>query len=82
MHVLRAVNECTMAAEHDAVAYSMGIRSCWIDLLMSIANDTKVKKEMRISDDHEVHSELILGIPKDKTSSSLRRPPQILKRID
>ncbi|MGA2309921.1 MAG: nitroreductase family protein [Candidatus Bathyarchaeia archaeon] len=69
-------------AEHDTAAYSMGIGSCWIGLLISIANDPKVKKELSIPDDHEVYSELIFGIPKGKTSSSLRRPPQILKRID
>jgi nitroreductase len=62
-----AVNHCTMSAQNMMLAaYSMGIWSCWIGLVMGIANDPKVKKELRVPDDHEVYSALILGYPKGK----------------
>lgn len=70
-----------MAAENDAAAYSRSIGNCWIGLLMNIANDPKVKKELSIPDNHEACSELIFGIPKGKTSSSLRRPPKSLNGL-
>jgi nitroreductase len=62
-----AVNHCTMSAQSMMLAaYSIGIWSCWIGLVMDIANDPKVKKELRVPDDHEVYSELIFGIPEGK----------------
>ncbi len=77
------VYDCTMAAQNMMLAaYSLGIGSCWIGTAVGLANDPKIKAELGIPDDHEVHAAVIFGYPKNGfPQSPPKHPAQVLKRI-
>lgn len=78
-----AVYDCSMAAQNMMLAaYSLGIGSCWIGTAVPVANDLKVKAELGVPEDHEVHAAIIFGYPKGVPKTPLKRPAQVLKRID
>jgi nitroreductase len=78
-----AVYDCSMAAQNMMlVAYSLGIGSCWIGTAVPTANNPKVKANLGVPDDHEVHAAIIFGYPKGVPKTPLKRPAQVLKRIN
>ena len=78
-----AVYDCSMAAQNMMLAaYSLGIGSCWIGTAVSTANNPKVKADLGIPEDHEVHAAIIFGYPKEIPKAPVKRPAQVLKRID
>ncbi len=77
------VYDCSMAAQNMMLAaYSLGIGSCWIGTAVSTANNPKVKADLGVPDDHDVHAAIIFGYPKGVPKAPLKRPAQVLKRID
>jgi nitroreductase len=80
---LYAVYDCSMAAQNMMLAaYSLGIGSCWIGTAVRTANDPKVKADLGVPEDYEVHAAIIFGYPKGVPKAPLKRPAQVLKRID
>jgi nitroreductase len=78
-----AVYDCSMAAQNMMlVGYTMGIGSCWIGTAVHTANDPKVKADLGVPEDHEVHAAIIFGYPKGVTKAPMKRSAQVLKRID
>ena len=78
-----AVYDCSMAAQNMMLAaYSLGIGSCWIGTAVATANDPKVKANLGVPEDHEVHAALIFGYPKGMPNAPAKRPAMVLKRID
>jgi nitroreductase len=78
-----AIYDCSMAAQNMMLAaYSLGIGSCWIGTAVHTANDPKVKADLGVPEDHEVHAAIIFGYPKGAPKAPLRRPAVVLKRID
>jgi nitroreductase len=78
-----AVYDCSMAAHNMMLAaYTLGIGSCWIGTAVPTANDPKIKPSLGIPEDHEVHAAIIFGYPKEIPKAPLKRPAQVLKRID
>jgi nitroreductase len=78
-----AVYDCSMAAQNMMLAaYSLGIGSCWIGTAVSTANNPKVKADLGIPEDHEVHAAIIFGYPKEIPKAPVKRPAQVLKRIN
>jgi nitroreductase len=78
-----AVYDCSMAAQNMMLAaYSLGIGSCWIGTAVSTANSPKVKADLGVPEDHEVHAAIIFGYPKETPKAPLKRPAQVLKRIN
>jgi nitroreductase len=78
-----AIYDCSMAAQNMMLAaYALGIGSCWIGTAVGLANDPKVKTELGVPDDHEVHAAIIFGYPKGGfPKAPEKRPAQILKKI-
>jgi nitroreductase len=77
------VYDCSMAAQNMMLAaYSLGIGSCWIGTAVYTANDPKVKPSLGIPEDHEVYAAIIFGYAKDAPKAPMKRPAQVLKRID
>jgi nitroreductase len=78
------IYDCAMAAQNMMLAaYTLGIGSCWIGTAVALANDPKVKTELGVPDDHDVHAAIIFGYPKGgfpKTPE--KRPAQVVKRIN
>jgi nitroreductase len=79
-----AVYDCSMAAQNMMLAaYTLGIGSCWIGTAVRTANDPKVKAELGVPDDHDVHAAIILGYPKGGfPKAPEKRAAEILKRIE
>lgn len=78
------IYDCSMAAQNMMLAaYSLGIGSCWIGTAVAIANDPKIKAQLGVPEDHDVHAAIIFGFPKGGfPKAPEKRPAQILKRID
>ncbi len=78
------VYDCPMAAQNMMLAaYTLGIGSCWIGTAVGLANDPKVKTELGVPDDHDVHAAIIFGYPKGGfPKAPEKRPAQVLKRIN
>jgi nitroreductase len=78
------VYDCPMAAQNMMLAaYTLGIGSCWIGTAVALANDPKVKNELGVPDDHDVHAAIIFGYPKGGfPKAPEKRPAQVLKRIN
>lgn len=77
------VYDCSMAAQNMMlVAYTLGLGSCWIGTAVGIANSPKVKSELGVPEDHEVHAAIIFGYPKGIPKAPLKRPAVVLKRIN
>ena len=78
-----AVYDCSMAAQNMMLAaYSLGIGSCWIGTAVGIANDPKIKIELGVPNDHEVHAALVFGYTKSFPEAPPKHPAVVLKRID
>jgi nitroreductase len=79
-----AVYDCSMAAQNMMLAaYTLGIGSCWIGTAVGLANDPKVKVNLGVPEDHEVHAAIIFGYPKGGFPKAPKKSPaQILKKID
>jgi nitroreductase len=79
-----AVYDCSMAAQNMMLAaYTLGIGSCWIGSAVALANDPKIKVELGVPDDHEVHAAVIFGYPKGGfPQAPEKRSAVILKRIE
>jgi nitroreductase len=79
-----AIYDCSMAAQNMMLAaFTLGIGSCWIGTAVGLANDPKVKAELGVPEDHEVHAAIIFGYPKGGfPKAPEKRPAQILKKID
>ena len=79
-----AVYDCSMAAQNMMLAaYTLGIGSCWIGTAVPAANDPKIKLDLGIPEDHDVHAAIIFGYPKGGfPKAPEKHPAQILKRID
>ena len=77
------VYDCSMAAQNMMLtAYSLGIGSCWIGTAVALANEPKMKIELGIPEDHEVHAAIIFGYPRNGfPQSPPKRPAEVLKRI-
>jgi len=77
------IYDCTMAAQNMMLtAYSLGIGSCWIGTAVALANEQKIKAELGVPDDHEVHAAIIFGYPKNGfPQSPPKHPAEVLKRI-
>jgi nitroreductase len=77
------IYDCSMAAQNMMLAaYSLGIGSCWIGTAVGLAKDTKIKAELGVPEDHEVHAAIIFGYPKDGfPQAPPKHPAQVLKRI-
>ena len=78
------IYDCSMAAQNMMLAaYTLGIGSCWIGTAVGLANDPKVKTELGVPEDHQVHAAIIFGYPKGGfPKAPEKRPAQILKKID
>jgi nitroreductase len=78
-----AVYDCSMAAQNMMLtAYTLGIGSCWIGTAVGLANQPKVKADLGVPEDHEVHAAIIFGYPKGGfPKAPEKRPAQVLKRI-
>jgi nitroreductase len=72
-----------MAAQNMMLAaFTLGIGSCWIGTAVGLANSPKVKAELEVPEDHEVHAAIIFGYPKGGfPKAPEKRPAQVLKRI-
>ncbi len=78
-----AVYDCSMAAQNMMLAaYSLGIGSCWIGTAVGIANDPKIKVELGVPNDHEIHAAIVFGYTKSFPEAPPKRPAVVLKRID
>jgi nitroreductase len=79
-----AVYDCSMAAQNMMLAaYTLGIGSCWIGTAVPAANDSNIKARLGIPEYLDVHVAVIFGYPKGGfPKAPLKRPAQILKRID
>jgi nitroreductase len=79
-----AVYDCSMAAQNMMLAgYTLGIGSCWIGTAVVLANDPKIKAQLAVPDDHDVHAAIIFGYPKGGfPKAPEKHPAKILKRID
>ncbi len=79
-----AIYDCSMAAQNMMLAaFTMGVGSCWIGTAVGLANDPKVKAELGVPSDHEVHAAIVFGYPKGGfPKAPEKRPAQILKKID
>jgi nitroreductase len=79
-----AIYDCSMAAQNMMLAaFTLGIGSCWIGTAVGLANEPKVKAELGVPDDHEVHAAIIFGYPKGGFPKAPKKSPaQILKKID
>jgi len=77
------VYDCSMAAQNMMLAaYTLGIGSCWIGTAVALANEQKIKAELGVPDDHEVHAAIIFGYPKNGfPQSPPKHPAEVLKRI-
>ena len=78
------VYDCTMAAQNMMLtAYTLGIGSCWIGTAVGLANEPKIKADLGVPDDYQVHAAIIFGYPKNGfPQAPPKHPPQVLKRID
>jgi nitroreductase len=78
-----AIYDCSMAAQNMMLAaYTLGIGSCWIGTAVGLANDPKVKAELGVPEDHEVHAAIIFGYPKGGfPKAPEKRPAVVLKQI-
>jgi nitroreductase len=78
-----AVYDCSMAAQNMMLsAYTLGVGSCWIGTAAALANQPKVKADLGVPEDHEVHAAIIFGYPKGGfPKAPEKRPAQVLKRI-
>ena len=78
------IYDCAMAAQNMMLAaYTLGIGSCWIGTAVALANDPKVKTELGVPDDHDVHAAIIFGYPKGGfPKAPEKRPAQVVKRIN
>jgi len=78
-----AIYDCSMAAQNMMLAaYTLGIGSCWIGTAVGLANDQKVKANLGVPEDHEVHAAIIFGYPKGGfPKAPEKRPAMVLKRI-
>ena len=79
-----AVYDCSMAAQNMMLtAYTLGIGSCWIGTAVHVANDPKVKADLGVPADHDVHAAIIFGYPKGGfPKAPEKRPAVVLKTID
>jgi nitroreductase len=79
-----AIYDCSMAAQNMMLAaFTLGVGSCWIGTAVRLANDPKVKTELGVPNDHEVHAAIVFGYPKGGfPKAPEKRPAQILKKID
>ena len=79
-----AIYDCSMAAQNMMLAaFTLGVGSCWIGTAVRLANDPKVKAELGVPNDHEVHAAIVFGYPKGGfPKAPEKRPAQILKKID
>ncbi len=78
-----AVYDCSMAAQNMMLAaYTLGVGSCWIGTAVGLANDPKIKTELGVPNDHEVHAAIIFGYTKSFPEAPPKRPAVVLKRID
>ena len=78
-----AVYDCSMAAQNMMLtASSLGMGSCWIGTAVLTANEPKVKADLGVPEDHEVHAALIFGYPKGVANAPSKRPAVVLRRID
>jgi nitroreductase len=79
-----AIYDCSMAAQNMMlVAFTFGVGSCWIGTAVGLANDPKIKAELGVPNDHEVHAAIIFGYPKGGfPKAPEKRPAQILKKIN
>jgi nitroreductase len=78
------IYDCSMAAQNMMlVAYSLGIGSCWIGTAVGLAKDQKIKADLGVPEDHEVHAAIIFGYPKNGfPQAPPKHSPQVLKRIE
>lgn len=78
-----AIYDCSMAAQNMMLAaYTLGIGSCWIGTAVGIANEPKIKAELGVPEDHEVHAAIIFGYPKGGfPKAPEKRPAVVLKQI-
>ena len=78
------IYDCTMAAQNMMLAaYSIGLGSCWIGTAVAMANEPKIKAELGVPDDHQVHAAIIFGYPKGGfPKAPPKQPAEVLKRID
>ena len=78
------VYDCSMAAQNMMLAaYSLGIGSCWIGTAVALANEPKIKAELGVPEDYEVHAAIIFGYPKKGfPQAPPKHPAQVLKRIE
>ncbi len=78
------IYDCTMAAQNMMLAaYSLGLGSCWIGTAVALANEPKIKAELGVPEDHQVHAAIIFGYPKNGfPQAPPKHPPEILKRIE
>jgi nitroreductase len=79
-----AIYDCSMAAQNMMLAaYTLGIGSCWIGTAVGLANDPKVKANLGVPEDHDVHAAVIFGYPKGGfPKAPEKRPAAVLKRIN
>jgi nitroreductase len=79
-----AIYDCSMAAQNMMLAaYTLGIGSCWIGTAVGLANDPKVKVNLGVPEDHEVHAAIIFGYPKGGfPKAPEKRPAMVLKQIN
>ena len=79
-----AIYDCSMAAQNMMLAaFTLGVGSCWIGTAVRLANDPKVKAELGVPNDHEVHAAIVFGYPKGGfPKAPEKRRAQILKKID
>lgn len=78
-----AIYDCSMAAQNMMLAaYTLGLGSCWIGTAVGLANDPKIKAELGVPEDHEVHAAIIFGYPKGGfPKAPEKRPAVVLKQI-
>jgi nitroreductase len=78
-----AIYDCSMAAQNMMLAaYTLGIGSCWIGTAVGLANQPKVKAELGVPEDHDVHAAIIFGYPKGGfPKAPEKHPAQVLKKI-
>ena len=79
-----AVYDCSMAAQNMMLtAYTLGIGSCWIGTAVVLANDPKIKVQLAVPEDHDVHAAIIFGYPTGGfPKAPEKHSPKVLKRID
>ena len=76
------MGDCACAATYLMfAATARGLGTCWIGHAHNI-EDAALRKEIGLSDNHQVAAAIIIGYPKSIPTSYTRNKPIILKAID